>query len=131
MEKVIFQFLLKQACLVFTFNLYLHIDDIGVLRTIQNFLGNIGNITSRPNSCRYNITVKADLYNILKPLIYNNLLTTKNLDAKDFFTLLEYARGTSMRIQSTQSWAQNIIGNINSKRKTSDGYIAPTSINPF
>lgn len=91
--------------LCFRFSIGLHIDDIQVLRTIQEFINNVGHIyiSNNRSVCTYNISDIYSLYNVLIPIVFNNLLTTKNLDANKFFILLTHAYNNTTVLSNPQT----------------------------
>lgn len=70
------------------FTINLHIDDLEILKYIQQMLG-VGNITFYRNYVTFKVSDTIDLYNVLLPIfLRHGLLTTKHLDMLDFYAII-------------------------------------------
>lgn len=70
------------------FRISLHIDDIEMLKYIQQMLG-VGTITISRHYAIFSVTGVRDLYDVLLPIfLRHGLLTTKHLDMLDFSAVI-------------------------------------------
>jgi hypothetical protein len=132
--------------IIASFEINLHIKDIGILYQIQEFFG-VGNVTSKTNVnlCVYRVTKLEDIVNVIIPHFLNySLLTCKQADFKlwsevvsmlinklhlnpeGFNTILTYYASINRGVSKTiQQYFTNIIG------VERPSIILPLNLNPF
>lgn len=129
-----FQVFMDRVYLRVMFRIRLHIDDIGALYNIKEFLG-IGRIIKDGDSCVFIISNVNDLINVLFPLIDNyKLFTTKWLDYNDFKSVAMYLSksNTTSLLGHPSLWAKAIISGMNSSRTVYNYSNIPLiEINPY
>lgn len=111
----------------FTFQITLHIDDLGVLYTIIDRLG-IGVVSSKGNTCSYRISAFQVIVENLLPIFDSySLLTHKQLDYRDWkkaimLKKLGQEKGRSLN-NDTYLKILDIKNNINRSRNNFDDYV--------
>ncbi len=98
-----FQVYLDRYYLRVMFRIRLHIDDIGVLFSIREFLGE-GRVNKNGNSCQFIISDVTALSTLLIPLLDNyKLFTSKGLEYLDFKVVVRHLSTTkTTRLTSIQ-----------------------------
>jgi len=129
-----FQVYLDRLYLRVMFRIRLHVDDVGVLHKIKDFLG-VGRVVISGDSCVFIISDVNSLLNVLFPLIDKyKLYTTKWLDYIDFKSVVLFlANSNTSRLSSSQlEWAIGIISNMNLQRKIYNYDLIPAiTVDPF
>jgi len=116
------------------FRFRLHIDDLAVLFSIQEFLG-VGRVRQNGNNCQFIISDVNSLITVLFPLLVQyRLFTTKWLDYLDFKLVVAHlSSSNTTRLTSIQlDWVKSIMSGMNSGRTSYNYDIIPTLIvNPY
>lgn len=129
-----FQVYLDRCYLRVMFRIRLHIDDIGVLQKIRDFLG-VGRVVVEGSSCLFIIRDVKSLLTVLFPLLDKyHLYTTKWLDYLEFKTVVIFLSESShTRLSLSQlNWIRGIMSQMNLGRTMYNYDLIPKiNVNPF
>ena len=110
------------------FRINLHIDDVGVLKEIQNYL-KVGYVETHKHSCTFVIRKTKDIITVLLPILENNTLrTTKYFDYVDFRRVAYMIEKKSRSEHLDISLVTKISRAINSKRDSVDISQIPATV---
>lgn len=122
-----FQVFFDRFYLRVMFRIRLHIDDIQILYTIQQFLG-VGEVRPEGSSCLFVIDNVHDLVTVLFPLLEQyTLRTVKYLDFLDFklAVLLLQSSASTRIVGSDRAYVTGLILGMNSGRGVFDFGLIP------
>lgn len=116
------------------FRIRLHIDDIGVLQKIRDFVG-VARLEVEGSRCLFIIRVVKSLLSVLFPLLDKyQLYTTKWLDYHEFKTVVIFLSESShTRLSLSQlNWIRGIMSQMNLGRTMYNYDLNPKiNVNPF